>query len=237
MSGNVSVIVPAYNEARMLPITLAALRTLDAIDEIVVVDDGSTDDSWVVAEGTKTVVIRLERNVGKGRALRAGAQAATGTVMLLLDADVGESASESIKLLAPIADGEADLVIGAFGSMNPAGFGIVQAVARAGINRLTGLTMNSPLSGQRAFHRRLLDVVSPFADGFGAEVALTVDAARAGLRIVEVPVAMKHVETGRDWRGFVHRGKQLLHVGAALLPRLFARPDVVAIRHGDRGGD
>lgn len=216
----VSVIIPAFNEATRLPSTLAALRRLAVIDELIVVDDGSDDDTAAVARGVKTRVLRLERNSGKGDALQAGSAAATGVVLVLLDADLGDSAVEADTLIEPVVADEADLVIGAFGAARPAGFGLVQRVARTGIRMLGGLHMHSPLSGQRALHRRVLQAVPRFAAGFGAEVALTIDAARAGLRVLEVPVSMGHAETGRDWAGFVHRGKQLLHVSAALLPRV-----------------
>lgn len=225
----VSVVIPAYNEARLLPRTLAALRSLAAVDEIVVVDDGSTDKSAFVAKGPQTTVIRLERNRGKGEALQRGVALTTGEIIVLLDADLGSSAVEADKLIGPVAKDEADIVIGTFRARRPAGFGLVQKFAKAGIATLTGLHINSPLSGQRAFHRRVLRFVPRFAAGFGAEVAFTIDAARAGLRIVEVPVEMSHAETGRDWAGFVHRGRQLLHVGAALLPRYVFRSGRVPI--------
>lgn len=228
----VSAVIPAFNESTLLPSTLAALRQLDVIDEIVVVDDGSKDDSSAVALGTKTKVVRLASNGGKGRALQEGIRVARGDVLVLLDADLGDSAFEAYKLVEPVATDAADLVIGAFGATRPAGFGIVQTLARTGIGLLSGLEVHSPLSGQRALNRRVLQAVPRFASGFGVEVALTIDAARAGLRVVEVPVEMGHSETGRDWTGFVHRGRQLLHVTAAILPRVMAVPGRYPRREG-----
>lgn len=232
MNSRVSAVIPAFNESAMLPVTLAALRRLDVIDEIVVVDDGSEDGSAAVARGAKTKVLRLDRNGGKGKALQAGVSMAGGDVLVLLDADLGDSAEEAHKLVAPVVANTADMVIGAFGAVRPAGFGIVQSIARTGIGLVSGLKVDSPLSGQRALNRRVLQAVPRFASGFGAEVALTIDAVRAGLRVMEVPVAMNHAETGRDWAGFVHRGRQLLHVAAALLPRLITMHGRYPTREG-----
>lgn len=218
----VSVVIPAYNEADVLPATLAALRRWRQADEIVVVDDGSGDGTADVARRAGARIVRLPRNVGKGKALQAGVAAARGQVLVLLDADLGATASEAAKLAAPVLRDEADLVIGAFPrSDRPSGFGLVEAVARFAVRTLTGLEVRSPLSGQRALSRRALSKVGRLAGGFGVEAALTIDAVQSGLRVLEVPVAMRHRKTGRDVAGFLHRGRQFLHVACALAPRFW----------------
>ncbi|MFS8534733.1 MAG: glycosyltransferase family 2 protein [Limnochordales bacterium] len=220
----ISVIIPAYNEAGPLPATVAALRGLPEVDEIVVVDDGSTDETAAVAEGLGCRVVRLVRNRGKGKALTAGVRAAKGDVLVFLDADLGASAAEARRLLAPLLAGEADMVIGRFPeAQRPGGLGMVKALARAGVRWLGGLAVAAPLSGQRAIRRTVLEAVGDLAGGFGVEVGLTIDAARAGFRVMEVPVAMRHRETGRDVAGFLHRGRQLVHVAGALARRAARR--------------
>lgn len=224
MKPSVSVVIPAYNEAATLPRTLAALRRLGCFDELVVVDDGSQDGSAAAARGEGARVVRLTGNRGKGAALRVGISAARGDIIVLLDADLGDSAAEAVKLVAPVLRDEADLVIGAFPVVGgPSGFGLVQTMARLAVRTLAGVDVSSPLSGQRAVRRRVLDGVQSLADGFGVEVALTIDAARAGYRVVEIPVAMQHRKTGRNWTGFWHRGRQFVHVAGALAPRLLRR--------------
>jgi len=220
----ISVIIPAYNEAGHLPATVAALRRLPEVNEIVVVDDGSTDETAAVAEGLGCRVVRLERNRGKGKALTAGVRAARGDILVFLDADLGASAAEARRLLAPLISGEADMVIGRFPqAQRPGGVGMVKALARAGIRWLGGVAVAAPLSGQRAMRRDVLDAVGDLAGGFGVEVGLTIDAAQAGFRVMEVPVAMRHRETGRDVAGFLHRGRQLVHVARALARRAARR--------------
>ena len=103
-------------------------------------------------------------------------------------------------------------------SAGKAGFGLVKGLARWGITRLGGpFDAHAPLSGQRALNRSALRACRPFEAGYGVEVALTVRALRAGLRVVEVETEMSHAATGRDLAGFVHRGRQLVHVAAAIV--------------------
>ena len=92
-------------------------------------------------------------------------------------------------------------------------------MARWGIARLTGRVLQAPLSGQRAFAARHLPLLTPLEPGFGLEVGMDIDALRAGLRVLEVPTTMAHAATGRDWAGFRHRGRQLLHILRALARR------------------
>jgi len=217
----ISVVIPAFNEAGTLPATVRALKALPEIGEIVIVDDGSTDGTAEVASALGCRVVRLDRNRGKGEALAAGVAAASGDVLVFLDADLGATSAQAKALVAPILRGEADLVIGRMPeAAKPGGLGLVKALARAGVRRLGGIALAAPLSGQRAVRRAVLAALPEFAYGFGVEVAMAIDAARAGFRVVEVPVAMGHRETGRDIAGFLHRGRQLVHVARALIRRL-----------------
>ena len=79
--------------------------------------------------------------------------------------------------------------------------------------------MADPLSGQRALRREVWERIGGFEPGFGAEVALTIDAIRAGFRVVEVPTTMTHRVTGRDWAAKRHRARQLMAVARALWKR------------------
>lgn len=182
--------------------------------ELIVVDDGSRDGTFAVAQQAADVVLRHDHRRGKGEALRTGWQAARGDVLLFADADLGESAVHLARLLEPIVAGQADMTIARFpvGADRPAGFGLVKRLAASGIRRLCGYEAAAPLSGQRAVRRELLERIGPLTSGFGIEVGLTIDAIRRGFKVQEVELPLKHRETGRDWRGFVHRGRQFLSV-------------------------
>jgi len=216
----VAAIVPARNEAGRVGATVAALREIPEISEIVVVDDASADATATEAARAGARVIQLERNLGKGGALARGAAAAAADVLLLVDADLEASAAATAALLRPVLDGAADLVIAAPPRLGgPSGFGLVEGVARWGIRRLTGRDLARPLSGQRALRREVLDAAGGFAPRFGAETGLTVDALRAGYRVMEMPCEISHARTGRDAAGFLHRARQGADVAASLARR------------------
>jgi glycosyltransferase involved in cell wall biosynthesis len=215
----VIAVVPARDEADTVAATVAAVRSIAGVSAVLVVDDASRDTTSAEAEAAGAVVLRLGSSAGKGTALQAGLDAAADAdAVLLLDADLGASAAEASVLLAPVLAGEADMTVGVLPRPGgPGGFGLVKRLARAGISRLGGgFAAKAPLSGQRALTRTAVEAVRPVAFGYGAEVAMTVRALRAGLRVVEVPVAMEHRATGRDLAGFAHRGLQFAHVARAL---------------------
>ncbi len=221
--GQVSVVIPAYNEADRVASTVAGVRAgAGYVREVLVVDDGSTDGTAHQARQAGARVIVLDRRSGKGAALTEGARRARGEIVVFLDADVGESSAEITRLIEPVARGDADMAIARFarGSGRRAGFGIVRRVAALGVRLLCKAEVTAPLSGQRAARRDALLEMAPFAPGFGVEIGLTVDAVRRGYRILEVDCAMTHRETGRNAAGFIHRARQLYWILRALGDRI-----------------
>lgn len=217
MSARVSAVVPAHREADRVGETVAALAMLPEVAEVIVVDDGSPDDTGAVASAAGAVVVRLPRRLGKAGAVAAGIQRARGDVLLLVDADLGPAATAAADLLAPVLEGRADVAVAVFPTgTGGGGFGIAKRMARAGIQALTGRELAEPLSGQRAFRREVLASVGDLGRGWELEVLFTVRALRAGHRLLEVPVAMSHRRTGRDLAGFLHRARQYLAVRRAL---------------------
>jgi len=213
-----TAVVPSYNEQSVIAETVGALLAMDGVERVVVVDDASADSSAARAAAAGAEVVVNGSNLGKGGSLNRVLRGLDFEVLLLIDGDLGVYAAEAGKVLEPVLAGEADLAIAAFPPPKArGGFGLAQGLARGGIKVLSGLEMRSPISGQRAMTRAVFEAVSPFREGFGVEVAMTLDAHRAGFRVVEVPTEMSHGETGRDWAGFVHRGKQFRDIARALL--------------------
>lgn len=236
----ISILIPAYREAERIGGTLVAVcraaAEMDEPVEILVIDDGSDDGTAEAAQAFRcsgVQVIRLERNQGKGAALTRGLAEVRGEWIVMLDADLGATAGEFPCLLAPVRDGAADMTIALFPSPLPpdpgsphagrGGLGVALRVARWGVARLTGGVLAAPLSGQRAFAAAHRGLLTPLEPGFGLEVGLDVNALRAGLRVLEVPTTMAHRLTGRNWAGFWHRGRQLLHIARALARRAARR--------------
>ena len=201
MAEPAAVLVAARDEAERIGTTVAALREQFTSATILVADDGSRDGTAAVAAGAGARVIRLPAR-GKGQALSFAEREAPPGPLLLCDADLAGD-------LRPLADADADLAIAAFSERQGGGFGLAKTVA-AGLVRLrAGFEAREPLSGQRAFSPRARAVCFPLAPRFGCEVRSTIDAVRAGLRVVEIELPLRHRATGRDLAGFAHRGRQL----------------------------
>lgn len=217
----ISAVIPAYNEQERIGETIRALASIEAIDEIIVVDDGSTDETARVADTAGATVVRTVVNRGKGAALELGIEAARGETIALLDADIGPTADQAACLIEPVLADEADMAVATFPVIpgKGGGFGFVVMLARWGIHRAAGRVMAAPLSGQRVFKREVWKRVGGMDPGFGAEAGLTIDALCAGFRVVEVATTMTHRVTGRDWDAVLHRTHQFAAVARALWRR------------------
>jgi len=223
----VSIIIPAYNEENIIFETITTLqndRFIKSIKhEIIVIDDGSTDKTAYNAQKTGVTVIKHGKNFGKGEALKTGIHYSSGDVTVFLDADVGDSSTEIIKIIKPVINGDADVSIAKFGkAKRKGGFGVIKFISRYGTRLLTGKSIESVLSGQRALRSDIAKELH-IAKGYGAEVGMTIDLLRKGYRIIECEVHMHHNETGRDINGFLHRGRQLMDILRTLIAKLFQK--------------
>ena len=211
MTDPVAVLVAARNEEERVGETVRALRAAFPAAAVVVADDGSRDRTAAVAEAAGALVLRLPAR-GKGQALSAAERAAPPGPVVLCDADIRGD-------LRVLAAAPADVAVARFAARQGGGFGIAKRVSRTLIRALAGFDASEPLSGQRALTQRARAACFPVAAGFGVEARMTIDAVRAGLRVEEVEVALEHRATGRDARGFAHRGRQLLDVLLACGPQ------------------
>jgi glycosyltransferase involved in cell wall biosynthesis len=209
----VTVVLPAYNEEARIIDTLRAVKGLSLVDEIIVVNDGSNDRTSERVREMGITLIDLPTNMGKGGAMNAALPYINSDIVVFLDADLGSSAKEAIKIIKVVEDGLCDLAIAAFPPpTRKGGFGLVKGTAAWAIRRAGKMEVTAPLSGQRAMTRRALEMLSPFDEDYGVELGMTIKALALGLRVMEVPTTMSHKETGRDIKGFLHRGKQFLDV-------------------------
>ena len=196
-----AVVIAAYNEGDRIADTVTALTAAFPGAKIFVADDGSSDDTAARAAQAGAEVVSSGKLIGKGGAATLGARAALLTepeLVLLCDGDLAGSAAALGVLLEAVERGEGDVAVARFARKVGGGFGFAVGFAR------------SPISGQRAIRADALAQVLPFAPRFGMEIGMTVDATRAGFSVVEVEVDLEHRATGRSWRGFTHRFRQLL---------------------------
>jgi glycosyltransferase involved in cell wall biosynthesis len=214
VSVEIGVAIAARNEADRLPDTLAAVRQAFPEAAVVVADDGSTDGTAHVALQAGAAVVRAPSDIGKGGAATMAVERlladGVARAVVLCDGDLGRSAGQLPLLVDALERGDGDLIVATFARREGGGFGIALGFAHRAIQRLTGLDLSAPISGQRAMRPEVARAVLPFARGFGMEIGMTVDAHRAGFRIAEVEVELEHRATTRDLAGFVHRGRQLL---------------------------
>jgi glycosyltransferase involved in cell wall biosynthesis len=230
-SGDLAVIIPAWNESDLIGATVKAAAGLPGADIVMVVDDGSTDGTATEAQHAGALVMRHARNRGKAAAMETGAEAVrlleagqdrdnSPHYLLFLDGDLGETAGEAGPLAGPVRAGQADMTIAVFSNrVRRGGAGLVVKLSGSGIMRATGWRPAQPLNGQRCLTRRAFEAATPLARGWGAETGLTIDLLRQGMRVAEVEVPLEHRATGGDWRSQLHRARQFADVARALASR------------------
>jgi glycosyltransferase involved in cell wall biosynthesis len=219
-----AVIVAARNEADRIGETLAALREALPGAALWVADDASGDGTAEAAMTAGAQVVSRGRPHGKGANATAAVEAAlsagsTPELVLLCDGDLGTSAAGLTPLVEAVQRGECDLAVAAFSRRVGGGFGLALGFARWAIRRRCGLETNAPISGQRVLRVEALRATLPFADGYGMEVGMTIDAVRAGYRLHEYELDLSHRATGRSLAGFAHRARQLADFARVYLSR------------------
>lgn len=191
ISPTVSVVVPAMNEAENLPHVFATLPQW--IDEIVLVDGNSVDDTIAVAKRLRpNVRVITQTGKGKGNALSAGFAACTGDIIVMIDADGSTDGREIIQFVGALVTG-ADFVKGSRyatgGGSDDLTFNrkFGNKVLTGLVNRIYGTSYSDLCYGYNAFWARHLDALNLDCDGFEVETLMNIRAAKAGLKVQEVP--------------------------------------------------
>ncbi|MDI9617638.1 glycosyltransferase family 2 protein [Methanothermobacter sp.] len=211
----IAAVIPAFNEE--VAIGSVALLTGEHVDEVIVVDDGSTDRTAHVAEMAGARVIRHHKNMGKGAALKTGFQAADADIVVTLDADGQHNPAEIPKLVEPILRGEADIVNGSRylhgrDENTPRYRRVGQRILDRATNIATGLEITDTQSGFRAFSADSIPHFRFRDPGFVVESEMLSDAAEAGLRIVEVEVGVRYDVDGSTRNPISHGVSVLLRI-------------------------
>ena len=193
----ISVVIPAYNEAKRIGVVLSKIP--DFVDEVIVVDDGSGDETSEVARSFGVKVIRLNENQGKGAAMSAGIEEASGDVVVFMDADGQHKPEEIIKLLKPIVDGKADFVVGSrmikTQGKRPFIRKLSNFLSTALIRLKLGVNVKDTQSGFRAIRREFLPQIE--SKRYEVETEVLIKAVKKGARVKEVPVERIYgIETG-----------------------------------------
>jgi glycosyltransferase involved in cell wall biosynthesis len=189
--------IPAYNEEKT--IAKVILLAQGYVDMVVVCDDGSQDMTADIAQKLGAVVIKHHKNMGYGIALQSlfkKASALNADILLTLDADGQHDARELPKLIQPIMESKADVVIGSRFLEENKG---IPSYRRLGIKLLTKLTnsggknrISDAQCGLRAYNKRALESISMYEPGMGASAEILLKAGDQGLKIAEVPVHVQY---------------------------------------------
>ena len=194
-----TVVMPVYNEEATVEASMRRVRDVPLDLEIVAIDDASGDGTWPILErlrdeGVIDTLLRHEQNTGKGAAVRAGFQAATGDVVVVQDADLEYDPAELPRLLEPIRRGQADAVLGSRFLGGPhrvlyfwhsVGNGLLTLLS----NMLTDLNLTDMETCYKMLRTDLAKRLPLRANRFGIEPELVARLAQAGARIYEVPIS------------------------------------------------
>ena len=201
----VSVVVPAYNESASIGSLVSALRLAGSWREIIVVDDGSSDDTGARAMAAGARVIRHPYNKGNGASVKTGIRNAEGSFILILDADGQHRPADAARLVAKLA--EYDLVVGARSSATQAG--IARRAGNTALNAiasyLTGQRIPDLTSGFRAARREyLMEFLHLLPNGFSTPTTTTLAFIKAGYSVWFEPIdaaarlGRSHISFGAD---------------------------------------
>ncbi|MDA8219852.1 MAG: glycosyltransferase family 2 protein [Dehalococcoidales bacterium] len=191
------IVIPAYNEERF--IGSVVLKALKFGDTVLVVDDGSSDETAEIAAAAGAIVVQHAVNSGKGVALRTAFRKARelgADVVVTLDADGQHLPEEMAMVAAPVLRGEADIVVGSRylerTSEVPSHRIWGHAVFNLITNGASGVTVTDSQSGYRAFSAKALTALSFHSNGFSVESEMQFLARENGLRVAEVPITIRY---------------------------------------------
>ena len=215
----VSIIIPVYNEELTVGNVIERVKTIMQQTglkyEVIVVDDYSADKSFMVAKKYGVRVYRLKMHLGKGYGLRAGFAKAEGDIIVTIDSDGSHRPEELPRLLTPILQNQADLVIGsrylnqkdvAARKLNAFGVQIFNFL----IQMLTGVAVTDSQSGYRAIKRAVLKNQQLKSGGYEIESEMLVKTAKEDFRVVEVPISFEQRTYGRSGVDPVNDGFKIL---------------------------
>ena len=189
-------VIPAFDSAATLPAVVTSLRATLPGARVIVVDDGSRDDTREKARETCDTVLHFDRNRGKGAALRLGtstALAGGASVVVTIDADGQHDPTYAYDLIQGLES--ADIAIGARTQSRtamPIRRRATNFLASTAIGAITGATIPDSQSGFRAIRRAVLDFVVADGDRYEYETDFLIRAGRAGFRIAAVPIPTKY---------------------------------------------
>ena len=204
---SVSVVIPALNEARTIAAVVGAVREQCPAAEIIVVDDASSDDTADQAAGAGARVIRRPYTIGNGAGVKTGVRAATGDVVVIIDADGQHDPADIPRLLSHI--GPYDMVIGARDRTSQQN--LVRWLGNSALNRLgsylMGMQMQDLTSGFRAMRREVMnEFLHLLPNQFSWPTTSALAFAKAGYHVYFEPIAVRKRRAGQSTQKLLRNG-------------------------------
>ncbi len=189
--------IPAFNEEKNIAGILIKLKKF--IEDIVVCDDGSNDLTAKISEELGAIVIKHEKNLGYGAAIKSiflKSQEINADVLITFDADGQHRIEDINKVLEPIKDNTADVVIGSRFLNNKQKIPKYRKVGIKAITELTNIVSGTKItdsqSGFRAYNKKILEKINPTESGMGISTEILIKIQKSGLRITEVPIIISY---------------------------------------------
>jgi glycosyltransferase involved in cell wall biosynthesis len=215
-SHNITVILPAYNEE--VSIGSVVLLARRYADRVIVVDDGSSDRTAEVAANAGAEVVVHTKNKGKGIAFKTGFEAAEGAdIIVTLDSDGQHNPSDIPKLIAPILEGEADIVNGSrYLNGHTTDTPAYRRIGQTILDKITilnsGIRITDSQSGFRAFSASTKDIFRFKTQGMAIESEMLADAGKYGLRVKEVEIDVRYDVDGSTENSLNHGLNVLMNI-------------------------
>lgn len=201
--------IPAFNEEKNIGVIVAQLK--QRYDYVLVCDDGSSDMTSTISSSLGAIVVKHEKNLGYGAAIKtifSEARKISGDVLVTFDADGQHQVSEIDSILKPILENKADIVIGSrfLGKTKN-----LPTYRKFGIKTITGLTnvttgskITDSQSGFRAYSAKVLEEISPTESGMGISTEILIKASKKGLRIAEIPITISYTNNSHSQEPISH---------------------------------
>jgi len=217
----IAAIIPAYNEEATIGAVISAVKENELIDEVIIVDDGSLDNTYSIAKESGAKVLQMSENQGKASAMEQGVKETDASVLVFLDADlIGLNSKNLNDLIEPVIKGELDLAIGTVDRRN------LKKYIRWFVQKT-----DTPVAGQRVLKRELWDMIpEKYKKGYYIESTISLVAREKSLRVRTIVLeGVTHVLKERKygfWFGMKERIKmfrQIFYINLRLRFNLFGR--------------
>jgi glycosyltransferase involved in cell wall biosynthesis len=200
---NIWIVIPVFNESKVIKRIIKSIQK-EGFNNIIIVDDGSIDDTYAKAKGTDSIVIRHIINRGKGAATQTGLDAAkilNSEIVVTMDGDGQHSASDIKKLIEPIINGKCDVTLGSRllnKKVMPVSRRFINIIGNIITYLFYGIYVTDSQSGFRAYSKKANEIINTTMDRYEFESEILQQIKWAGLKYKEVPITVEYTDYSKN---------------------------------------